>query len=418
MSEPTQWDEWRRHWPLVLALFIGISHTACLVGAMGILTGPLEAEFGWSRSQSMAGASLYALVMVPLIPLVGGLIDRYGARRVTLPGQALTILATALLVLANGSTMQWLAIWGIMGFVASSLSMTVWSYSVVATFDKARSMAMALVLAGSTGAGAISPPFAQWLADSYGWRMAIFGLSFGWGGLALLLCAIFMPRQVNKPRKTTAVQAQPSDAAKDDLPGLTMAEAARCLALWRIGLATLIIFILGAALIVHKAPILIDAGLSRRDAALLASLSGLAAVAGKIVTAWAMQKWDAGWVGGISIGVAGVALLLLLEPLRTPTTIVISMMAVGFAGGSKLQIAAYLTSIYAGARNYGKIFGIMATMTAIGGGLGPWLGGVVYDVSGSYDLLVYIGVPASLLCVLLLARLGTYPDWSARTAPA
>lgn len=402
----------------MLALFVGISHTACLVAAMGILAGPLEAEFGWGRAQSMAGASLYALVMVPLIPFVGGLIDRLGARRVALPGQTLTILATSSLVLANGSTVQWLVLWGLMGLFASSLSMTVWTYSIVETFNKGRSMAMAVVLAGSTGAGAISPPFAQWLADSYGWRIAILGLSFGWGGLALLLCAIFLPRRARKPRQAASPRAPSTDAASIDLPGLTMAQAARCLALWRIGLATLIIFLLGAALVVHKAPILIEAGLSRRDAALLASLSGLAGVAGKLVTGWAMQRWDAGLVGGLSIGIMGLALGLLLEPFRTPATIVIAMMTVGFAGGSKLQIAAYLTSIYAGARNYGKIFGILATMTAVGGGLGPFLGGVIYDISGGYDLLVYIGVPASLLCVLLLARLGPYPDWNAPNSPA
>lgn len=378
---------------------------------MGILTGPLEAEFGWSRSQTMAGATLYSLIMVPLMPMAGGLIDRYGARNVALPGQTLTIFAIAALALANGSTVQWLVLWGILGLVASSLSMTIWSYSIVETFDKGRSMALAVVLAGSTGAGAISPPFAQWLADSYGWRMAIFGLSFGWGGLALLLCAAFLPRRIRNPGETAVEAAQVRTATNESLPGLTMAEAARCLALWRIGIATLIIFLLGAALIVHKAPILIEAGLSRRDAALLTSLSGLAGVAGKLVTGWAMQKWDAGWVGGLSIGISGAAMILLLEPFSTPITIVVAMMTVGFAGGSKLQIAAYLTSIYAGARNYGKIFGILATMTAVGGGLGPFVGGVIYDISGGYDLLVYIGVPASLLCVILLAGLGPYPDW-------
>lgn len=88
------------------------------------------------------------------------------------------------------------------------------------------------------------------------------------------------------------------------------------------------------------------------------------------------------------------------------------MLFVGYAGGTKLQICAYLTGVYGGMRNFGKIFGVMASIIALAGGLGPLLGGVAYDLTGGYDALIWLGIPGSLLAGILLIRLGPYPDWS------
>jgi MFS family permease len=63
-------------------------------------------------------------------------------------------------------------------------------------------------------------------------------------------------------------------------------------------------------------------------------------------------------------------------------------------------------------KNFGKIFGVMASIISLAGSLGPLLGGIAYDVSGSYDLLILIGIPASLVGGLLLVRLGPFPEWS------
>jgi MFS family permease len=63
-------------------------------------------------------------------------------------------------------------------------------------------------------------------------------------------------------------------------------------------------------------------------------------------------------------------------------------------------------------RNYGKIFGVMASVVAAAGGLGPILGGAIYDAFGSYDAFVMAAIPASVVSALLILRLGEYPEWS------
>src|SRR5207248_740530 len=161
----------------------------------------------------------------------------------------------------------------------------------------------------------VAPPLAQWITDTYGWRSAYLTLGSAWGAATFILCALFLfdaPKR--RPRNGDAAPAEPAERP----PGLSIREAALSLPLLRIGLATLITLTLGAALLVHKVPILTEAGVSREAAARLASLAGIAAICGKIVTGWLMERFDAGWIGGLTNAVTALALLLLLEPFRTP----------------------------------------------------------------------------------------------------
>ena len=91
---------------------------------------------------------------------------------------------------------------------------------------------------------------------------------------------------------------------------------------------------------------------------------------------------------------------------------ILAMIIIGYSNGTKLQICVYLTSIYAGMLNYGKIFGVMASVIAVAGGIGPLVGGMIYDLSGEYDLLIFAGIPTSVIAGLLLLRLGPYPGWA------
>lgn len=402
--EESQFDEWRKHWPPVVASFLGLSFASVLFQAIGLFIAPLQQEFGWTRTQVTAGTSVAAIVMVPLTPFVGACIDRWGARRVAIPGLILTMFSIASLSLTNGASFQWLVLWSFYGVVASALNTTLWTCVVLDTFKTGRSLAMSAVLSGATFAGAAGPPMTQWLTDSFGWRAAFLSLGLGWGGAALALALLCIPHRTTTSRE---IEAQPTT----ELPGLSLHQAARSAPLLRIGLATLIIMTLGSALVVHRVPILTDAGVSRATAAQVAALSGVMGVVGKLVMGWAMQRWDAGVVGGVSIGALGAALVLLLEPLRSAATVVLATAMIGFAGGAKLQIAAYLTSVYAGARNFGKIFGVMAGVIAVATGLGPVLGGLAFDATQDYSLLIWAGFPCCLLGTALLVRLGPRPPW-------
>jgi len=104
--------------------------------------------------------------------------------------------------------------------------------------------------------------------------------------------------------------------------------------------------------------------------------------------------------------------------VRTPVLIFVAMMISGYSAGTKLQICGYLTSRFAGLRNYGAIFGFMGSLIAIGGALGPFSAGLIYDHTGSYDAFVIIGMIGCFIAGLLILSLPRYPDFRAAVSEA
>jgi len=409
-------QEWRQHWPLVLAASIAFSFTAVMTASMGLFIEPWTEEFGWSRTLLSSGMSITAVTTFLFSPFFGVLIDRIGTRRMALPGLVLLALTIASLSLLNGSVWMWFLIWTVYAAAALATKSTVWTAGVASAFDAGRGLALGLTLSGSALAQAITPPLANWLIDDFGWRTALVCLGLGWGGIAIVLCTFLLYDGYDASRRARKDNPQTSSgkALLSDAPGLSIQEAWRSVALWRIALSTFLIMVVTIALVVHQIPILEEIGVSRSDAALYAGMAGLAGVAGKLVTGWLLDRYPARWVGGLTLGVTSLTFILLLLPNRSMGIIFTAMFINGYAAGTKLQIAGYLTSAYGGMRNFGAIFGTMASLIAAGSGLGPLLGGLIYDYYGTYDPYLWFGIFGTLVSAFVIFGLGDYPEWVKR----
>jgi len=393
---------------MVLAAFVGISIPVLPYQTLGLFIDPLTSEFGWSRTLISTGGSVAALITIFLYPLVGILIDRWGARRLAVPGIALTGASIAAFGLANGSPVQWIALWALHALVAVLVKSTIWTSAVSRNFNAGRSLALAITLGGTAMATILSPPLAQWLTDTYGWREAYFAIGIGWCAPAFVLSWFFLHDRTRENHAATASRTvQPQVNAE----GLDVKEALRSAALWRIAGATLLTLLFSSTLIVHQVPLLVEAGVSRTTAAIMTSAAGIGGMAGGLATGALMVRFHPGRVAGITNAIMALALVPLLEPFRSPALIFFGMIIVGYSGGTKLLISSYLTGIHGGLRNYGKIYGVIASLIAFSSAIGPVFGGAIYDLSGSYDFLILFGIPASLLAGLLVWPLGARPAW-------
>src|SRR5690606_37832864 len=94
----------------------------------------------------------------------------------------------------------------------------------------------------------------------------------------------------------------------------------------------------------------------------------------------------------------------------------------GLAVGAELDVIAYLAGRYFGIRSFGAIFGIIVGLMTLGSGLGPVVANLVYDLTGTYALVLLGAVPLALCSTVLLATLGPYPYFDqvekAELAPA
>lgn len=408
--------EWRTGWPLAVAAFYGFSFFSLMTVSMGAFIVPLAKEFGWGRTLLSSGVALASLAPAVLSPFFGILIDRFGSRRVALPGLVATMAAIALFGTVNGSPAQWLALWGFYAVISISVKTTVWTAAIAHHFSAARGMALAVTLSGTAAAQAIVPPLATWLILAYGWRTAYVALGLGWGGLTFLICYLFLRDPRRSPADNRPADAPPACAPTASLAGLTIPAALRSRALWQINLASLVMMTLTIGLMVHQIPILTGAGLSSANAAWLAGLGGVAGIGGKLLTGALLDRLDPRLVGGVTLGATALAFGLLIDGIRTDPAMIVAVVINGYGAGCALQIGSYLTAQHAGMKNFGAIYGGMTSVVAIGSGLGPVLAGAVFDRTGNYDAFLIGGTIGCVLSGALTLLLPVIPTWRSANA--
>ncbi len=402
-------SEWQRGWALVLAASVGFSFFSVMSTTTGVFMKPLEDEFGWNRTMQASGTSVAALWTALLSPFFGLLIDRLGTRKLALPGLIATILAIAAISQASGVKWQWFALWSLYGIISLSVKSTIWTSAVTGMFEKGRGLALGLTLSGTAVATSLAPPLAVWLIAGHGWRMAMVLMATGWGALALLLCGLFL-YDAHDHRSGARARAGVT-ANLPDQTGLTIPQAWRDTALWRIALTTFVMMVLTIGLQSNLQRMLTDNGYSESNAAWLSSLAGIAGIAGKLITGQLLDRFRPNRVGGITLAITAIAFGLLHFALASTLAVTLAIIVNGYAAGTKLQIAGFLTTRYGGLKNFGAIFGMMASLIAVGSGLGSIAAARVHDLTGSYDLFFLAGIAGSLLCGLVTMTLPPYPRW-------
>ena len=373
--------------------------------------GPLGEEFGWSRTLLSSGPSIATIMTAVLGPFLGMLIDRFGTRRVALPGLVITAVSIASFSLLDGSQSQWVFLWIIFGMVSVTIKSTAWTTAVVSVFNTSRGIALGLTLAGTAVAQTVVPPLGNFLITELGWRAGFVWLALGWGGLTFVVCWFFLFDVRDRAKAQAKRQGQPQNARPTELSGLTITSAWRDSALWRLAISNFTVMLFTMGLSVHLFLILTEAGVSRANAAWLVGLAGIAGIIGKLVTGLLLDRYRPNWVGGITLGAAAITFALLLEGLRSPVLIVIALLVNGYAAGTKTHITGFLTAGYAGMKNFGAIYGVMASLMALAAGLGPMAAGLIYDLSGSYHIFLVAGAVGCTLGGVLIMTMPKYPTW-------
>ena len=282
--------------------------------------------------------------------------------------------------LANGEAWQWLTFWFVFGLISVSIKSTIWTTAVVSVFQRSRGLALGLTLSGTAVAQAVVPPLGNLLIVEFGWRAAFVWLGLGWGGVTLLLATLFFFD--DRTARLQSAKAGLDESVPKARAGLTVSEATRDSAAWRLAISNFIVMALTMGLAIHLFPILTEAGVSRSAAALLVGLSGVAGIVGKLFTGFLLDHFRPNWVGGITLGAASIALILLIDGIRSPTLVVLALLVNGYAAGTKTHITGFLTAGYAGMKNFGAIYGLMSSLMALAAGVGPVLAGYIYDTSG------------------------------------
>lgn len=400
-------EEWRQGWTLPLAAGLGYGVAVTYAYSLGIFIGPLEAEFGWSRSSITSGLTIVSFTFLFLAPFVGMLVDRFGARRVALPGLLLYCLGFGALSLASDSTWSWWALWGLVALGAVCVQAAVWTAAVASRFDTSRGLAIAVTLSGAGLGSSLVPLLANALIVSFDWRTAYWMM-------ALIFVVTVLPPLLfffhDATDRSTRSSGKPRAAKPADAPGMSVSAAVRSRRFVVMTVSILIFVLIVAGLLVHFVPMLTGAGLDANIAASAAALIGLGAMAGRVAAGFLIDRFSGPRIGFVVFILPVAAIVMLLNFDGSPAYAFATALILGLALGGEIDVMAYLASRYFGLRNFGTIFSALIGFQTFASGSGPFLTGLVYDSQGSYAPFLYGSIPALVVAAALVATLGRYPD--------
>lgn len=394
---------------LTAALGLFLNSATILVFPFGIFAKAMGQEFHSGRASISLAFTLHQLTAASCVPLAGRLVDRYGPRRVLIPLTAFLSLVLVSGRALSGAIWQLYVFFLVLGVVSGGAGAMSYAKVVSQWFDRRRGLALSVMMLGMGLGAIILPAVAQQLVTRFGWRVAysIFGFA-----ILLIPLPVVVAFLKEKPEKMgllpdgerNVASGVPVGTAED---GLTVRQALRTSSFWIMLCAIFLITAAVHACFIHLPAILMDRGSTAETAAIVSSLFGIGLFIGRVGCGYFLDVFFAPRVAALLF--AGVALGLAL--LGTSHAIWIALPSALLAGlgiGGEVDVIGYLTSRYFGLRSFGQIFGWIWAAFGIAGGLGAYLMGLGFDLTGSYALPLIGFFCAAVAAILLMMHLGPY----------
>ncbi len=399
-------------WWVVGAAGIGsfMSYGPIIAFTFGVFIKPLSEEFGWSRTDISLGFSFSLFMLSGMAPIVGRLVDRFGARKVIIPSVLVFGSGVASLALLSASLWHFYAMYILLGLVSVGAATLPYLTVVSQWFDKQRGLALGLAMVGMGLGTFVMPALAQGLIDSVGWRSAYVVLGLMVMGVTIPVVAPFL-------KETPALMGLQPDGAEPiptitrhphrETQGMSSQEAWHGVTFWFIFTAFFFMSVSVHGCLIHLVPMLTDLGLSAQNAALATSFLGGALLIGRVGAGYLLDRFTA---SSVAVGfLAGAALgVFLLWSEAIGGLAFAAAILIGFGVGAETDLMPYVVSRYFGLRAFGEILGWVLMAWGIGGVTGPFLMGVGFDATGSYSVVLAAFMGANVIAAGLMARLGPY----------
>lgn len=397
--------EFRQHGLILLPAMAGIMLCALHGYSLGVMIGPLEQEFGWTRAQISTGPLIISMIALLVAPLVGMAVDRFGPRSIGIVGPILFTGALALLSTATSDIRSWWALWLVLGIASMFVIPTVWTAAINGYFDRNRGLALAIALCGTGIGAAIFPFLTNRLVETIGWRGAYVGLAAIGLAIVLPLVLLFFHGPDAGRDKAYAGAAEGVTPQK----GMALAEGVRSPRFLKLAAAAALFSLAICALTTNAVPVLIGEGLDPGAAAAMAGLIGLGSILGRLGGGLLLDRFNAGAVAAVSVLTPIITIAIFLGTEQSVVGAGIACFVLGLSVGTELDACAYLAARHFGLRSFGALFGAINGLLLFGAGLAPLVANHVYDVMRSYDAVLWAIIPACVVTAVLFLALGPYP---------
>ena len=380
---------------------MGSLNFGLFIKPMGDQLGIGRADFGWAQTARQVSSSVTS-------PVVGWLLDRYGARAM-LP-VAVTLTGGSMIGLAYIShAWQLIVMFAIMGLVGlSGPGALVTSVPVLKWFVVDRGRAVAFMSLGVPFGALVFIPLTQLLINVGGWEMAWIVLAVIGIGVVVPLTGIFVRRQPEDigllPDGAVARDSKEGDAgaprAASEEVSWTVSEAMRSMTLWRLVIVFSAVSLATSTVGLHRIPSFMDKGL---DPTLISFATAFDAVCAGVSTfsfGMLVRRIPARFLGAIGFMMLATASVLTIYA-NSILIVFVSMAVFGLGIGGMMFLQNFIWADYFGRESVGSIRGLVNPINLALGGLGAPVAGYIYDFTGTYDPAWWAGVGLMVLAAIL-----------------
>lgn len=368
---------------IIMGMALGIRHV------QGLFLLPMTIERGWTRQEFALAMALQNLVWGLLMPFTGMIADKFGTAKVLLGGCLMYALGLYLMAYST-SSIELLVTCGLL--IGAGLSATSFGtvYGALSRLITAERRGWALGLAGAVGGlGQFAMvPAAQSFISGFGWLMALIIMALVMLSVSPLSAALAEPANAAPEQKNFSLRA-------------ALGEAFSHKGFWLLNLGFLACGFQLAFIAGHLPAYLMDKGMSGKSAVIALSLIALTNIAGTYYSGILGARYRRKHLLAYNYLTRSVVITAFVMLPLSEWTLYAFAMIMGFLWLGTAPLTNGLVSQVFGVKYLTTLFGFVFMGHQLGGFLGAWLGGLVFDMTKSYDLVWMGAIALGLIAAAL-----------------
>lgn len=379
---------------------------------------PIVADLGLDRASFSLVVSLGLFLYGAFMPFVGRLVDRFGARVVTVAG---TVLLSASVVATGSVTRLWhlYVIYGVlMALGLASTGHVVGAAVISRWFVRRRATALSL-LSGSSMAGmSLLVPAVMWLILAYGWRATY--VIIGIGILVVMMpVALFVVRETPESMGLTAdgVTTPPAPGTVPSSERTDMTTAVQAISFWQLAGGLFTCGFSMSLLSAHGVPMLTDHGYAPMLASWAIGILGFSSMVCATAMGVLADRIGRRPVLAWLYGTRAILFALLFLVRGHPTALLVMVALGGLTMSGTLAMSSALSADIFGRFSVGTVFGAIFFVHQVGAASGSWLAGFLYEATGGYGAAFAVACAGLLLASIVSLTIDETTRCAARLQP-
>jgi len=380
-------SSWRSPGLVLLAGSLLMIVTFGTRAGFGLFLAPMSSDLGWGREIFALALAIQNLCWGACQPFAGALADRYGSGKTLALGTLVYAAGVLIMATTAGPLTLHLSAGVLVGLGLAGSSVGIVLAAVSRTVpEQRRSRSLGLVMAAGSLGQFLMVPLGQTLLGAFGWSMALMIL-----GIIVLLATPLSIVLTGRPEETGASQSV-TDA---------LHEAGRHGSYWLLIAGFFVCGFHVAFIAAHLPAYITDLGFDPGLGAWALALVGLFNVVGSYSSGVLGGRYSKKYLLSFLYFARAVLIALFVSIPPTPATVLVFAAIMGLLWLSTVPLTSGLVAQMFGPRYMGMLFGIVFFSHQVGSFLGVWLGGYLFDATGSYDVVWWAGVALGVFAGLV-----------------